>query len=1145
MNTLQRPVLPPSLLVSLLCCILMTLSTAVQSATDAQVTSVPEQGVTLEQIDAGRKAAESDATLDEVRKQKVLGMFDQATQWLQQASETKSQLAQLEALIRQAPKRIEKIRNNTAYTLRKVAEVESLLASSNLDAIKLAISSEQLALQQARENQRKHENELARLLVGSKGLSEEIAARRKLLDQIDADLLVPTGDEPYPLILGRNLMLQSRRMLRQAELDLLKLRFGNHDLLTQLTQAERDLAALEVADRQQHLDKLTAAAQRLQESRARQASEQAEELKLKARTLPESLQVIAQENASYRQELEELISREQGYIAELEAARKDLDGIKSDYERTRQRVEVAGASDAIGKMLIRRRQELPSQQSYRRNSAQRSTEIDRAIARQIDIEELLRQRGDVHSVVVTALDTLPEAERPGFEAEVTELAKVRRDALNELQKVYGRYIGQITSLDLAKRQLVEVSGAYISYIDDQLAWIPGANIFRLLNSLEKSPEQPWLLAVDNWRLLAADSAALLQTRLTWIVLLPVLSLFLFMLRDRATSIAHLGLLSRNIRKIRTDSFRFTLLALVRTLIIVLPWPLLLIAVGGLLSTSSTAAPFSVAVANGIIHTGAILLSIRLLIQISREDGLGDRHFGWPKPVRESLVREFSWILPLVLPALFLMVVTAGNELPPREQLIGRVAMFALMGASSLVIYRLLRRNSPLIDGLAGGNGGGPLYQLYFLWFPLLMLLPLSFIAISAWGYHNTALHLQQRTEMTFWFFVLLFLFRELILRSLYITERRLRFEKALARREELRAQRTQQQEGGKEDLLPATPEIPDINYEELTEQNKRLIRAGYLFGAVIGVWTIWGDLLPALSFLNNTELPFHASRIVDGIAKEVPVTLGDVTLGIIIVAVTVLAAKNIPGVLEIVLLQRLPMDAGARYAITSLTQYVIAGIGVITAFSTLGLQWSNIQWLVAALSVGLGFGLQEIVANFISGIILLFERPIRVGDVVTIENTTGKVSRIRIRATTIVNWDKQELLIPNKAFITGRVINWTLSDQVNRIVIMVGVAYGTDVDRAMSLMLEVARANPEVLEDPEPVVSFEAFGDNTLTLQLRTYLANLEKRLATITALHRAINARFNAEGITIAFPQRDVHLDTSKPLDIRIHRVNSADSAE
>jgi potassium efflux system protein len=298
---------------------------------------------------------------------------------------------------------------------------------------------------------------------------------------------------------------------------------------------------------------------------------------------------------------------------------------------------------------------------------------------------------------------------------------------------------------------------------------------------------------------------------------------------------------------------------------------------------------------------------------------------------------------------------------------------------------------------------------------------------------------------------------------------------------------------------------------------------------------IWSDLLPALEFFNEVTLPLSTSRVVDGVATELPLTLTDLLVGIFVLLVTFLAAKNLPGILEITLLQRLPLDPGARYAFTTLVQYLIVGIGLIIAFTNIGFQWSSIQWLVAALGVGLGFGLQEIVANFISGIILLFERPIRVGDVVTLDDTTGVVSRIRIRATTVMNYDKQELLIPNKEFITGRVINWTLSDKVNRLMIHVGVAYGSDVTQAMSLMLEAANENENVLKEPNPMATFEAFGDNTLNLVLRAYLGNMDNRLSTITALHEAINRKFSDAGISIAFPQRDLHLDTTQPLDIRI----------
>jgi potassium efflux system protein len=231
------------------------------------------------------------------------------------------------------------------------------------------------------------------------------------------------------------------------------------------------------------------------------------------------------------------------------------------------------------------------------------------------------------------------------------------------------------------------------------------------------------------------------------------------------------------------------------------------------------------------------------------------------------------------------------------------------------------------------------------------------------------------------------------------------------------------------------------------------------------------------------------------------------------------------------------MSQGTRYTVVTLTKYTVVAVGVAWIFSVLGGSWSEIQWIFAALGVGIGFGLQEIVANFISGLIILFERPIRVGDVVTVGNTDGVVTKIRIRATTIRNWDRKELLVPNKNFITQELLNWSLSDQTTRILINVGIAYGSNVERALLIMEEAARENPRVLEDPAPFVVFETFGDNALMLSLRCYIDNIDFRLRTITELNLAINQAMNEAGIEIAFPQRDVHLDTRRPLEIHLQR--------
>jgi len=245
--------------------------------------------------------------------------------------------------------------------------------------------------------------------------------------------------------------------------------------------------------------------------------------------------------------------------------------------------------------------------------------------------------------------------------------------------------------------------------------------------------------------------------------------------------------------------------------------------------------------------------------------------------------------------------------------------------------------------------------------------------------------------------------------------------------------------------------------------------------------------------------------------------------------------KNIPGLLDVVLLRRLPLDAGARFAVATISRYALVMAGVVCSFDMLGFGWSKLQWLVAAMSVGLGFGLQEIFANFVSGIIMLFERPIRINDIVTVGDIDGRVTRINMRATTITDFNRKELIVPNKEFITGRLVNWSLTDPIIRIMIPVGIAYGSDVDKAIRLLRQVAGQNEIVLDDPPPRAIFKEFGDNSLNLELYIHIPHRDLYLDVMHALHLAIDKAYREAGIEIPFPQRDVHLDASGPMDIRL----------
>ena len=290
------------------------------------------------------------------------------------------------------------------------------------------------------------------------------------------------------------------------------------------------------------------------------------------------------------------------------------------------------------------------------------------------------------------------------------------------------------------------------------------------------------------------------------------------------------------------------------------------------------------------------------------------------------------------------------------------------------------------------------------------------------------------------------------------------------------------------------------------------------------VW-VWAGILPAITRLDEIAL-WHVSDVgADGATIQQSVTLIAVLLGIFILVMTTVGARNLPGLIEISLLSHIRIDAASRYAITSVLRYAIVIGGTLVGLSYLGMRWSQLQWMAAALTVGLGFGLQEIFANFVSGIILLFERPFRVGDVITVDGFTGRVTRIRTRATTVLDFDNKEVVIPNKTFITGQLINWTLTDATTRVVIQVGVAYGADAKKVRGLLLQAAKEDERVLAEPEPTCWFLAFGASSLDFELRVFVNTISHRLEVQDALNSRITALFAEHNIEIAFPQLDLHV--------------------
>ena len=224
------------------------------------------------------------------------------------------------------------------------------------------------------------------------------------------------------------------------------------------------------------------------------------------------------------------------------------------------------------------------------------------------------------------------------------------------------------------------------------------------------------------------------------------------------------------------------------------------------------------------------------------------------------------------------------------------------------------------------------------------------------------------------------------------------------------------------------------------------------------------------------------------------------------------------------------LEVGLQHSLTAGIGYFGFIVAAALAIAVAGVDLTNIALIAGALSVGIGFGLQNIVNNFVSGLILLVERPISVGDWVVIGTREGRVKRISFRATEIETWQRASVVIPNAEILSTAVMNWTLHDRTGRIEIPVGVAYGSDTEKVRNVLLACARAHPRVIADPPPMVLFRAFGDSSLDFELRCFTDNVMERLTIISDLLFAIDRRFREEKIEIPFPQRVVHLAGTLP---------------
>jgi len=889
--------------------------------------------------------------------------------------------------------------------------------------------------------------------------------------------------------------------------ELLRQELQGNNLLMDLGNAQRELLMFKIM----RIEQENLALQSLINDKRRAESEQtvAELAKDSAQASTDSLlSKQNEENLALSNQLLHVTDRLNDVTRQNLQSRLQLDNLNQSSQALQEQINVLKGSVLLSKILLHQKQSLPNIEMYRAMT----DEIADIRLTQFELNQKREALGNPEQVV-NDLMTQHNA-NPEIKQALLEIIKQRSELQERLNRDLNALLNECITLQLNQEQLRTMSDSLRLTLDEQLFWIPSHRPLDFAWFSQMPAGVVSQFAAMPW---AETGKQFLNGMIAnfWLFI-PLLLLFGGLLFKRQYLKDKLDALDKDIDHLATDSQLHTPLALLLNILLALPFSLFLLLGGVALRLHAEGQNANLGMA--FTEMALAWLVLYTCYRLLKPGGVAERHFRWSSDVTRFLFTQIRRMGLLVLPLIAIVTIAEHQPESLGNDYIG--LSFVLVGYALLAAL-LLRL---LLSSTARKN----VSALRLMLGVAITLVPVGLIVAIWLGYYYTALKLTDRLIETLYLLILWTLVEASLMRGLEVAARRLSLQREVSR--ELSGPK----DGGETGELI---EPPRLDIQKINQQTLRVMRLT-LWGAFgVALYLVWADLITVFTYLNHITLYEFSSGSGDA-ATMVPMSLGDLLRAIVIIVLTIALTTNLPGLLEVLVLSRLSLAQGSAYAITTLLSYAIFGVGLVSTLSILGLSWDKLQWLVAALSVGIGFGMQEIFANFISGLILLFERPVRIGDIVTIDNLTGMVSRIRIRATTIVDADRKEIIVPNKTFITSTLVNWSLTDTITRVTLRVGVAYGSDLALVKQLLLKAAQENPRVLKEPEPQVFFLNFGESTLDHELRVHVRELIDRTFALDEMNRFIEREFKENGIEIAFRQVEICLKNAHGQELNISQM-------
>lgn len=963
-------------------------------------------------------------------------------------------------------------------------------------------------------------------------LPGRIAELRTALQELEVQLASPLTQDASEQVKAERILKRARAAGYHSELAASEEELRTNEKLSNVLALRKRVQEKHLAEAEAQVAAWTEEAERRRQRKTRRAEEEAAAVARLVDTFSPPIRDEARRNAELAARLSELAYRMEGVGRDHTEATTQLGKVKKAMDAAVLRDDVASYSDAIGGLLRKQKTELPNTGKFEARAGSRSDEMASTRLETFQYEEELNRLADLDAVITARLANVPTTSDSlaNLTTELTVILKDRRRYLQVLISDCDSLHAELVTLVQAELALVSSTKDFARFINERILWIRSSPKIWRTDFRDVPEASAWVLSPSNWRSAAeAIEYDASESPLLYFAMLIVIGTLLLTRRRARRLVLESGEIAH-----RRSCFSMapTWKAVGATTALSIGYPLLVWFIGARLGQSLDGVEFARPLGHALELVALVLLITETIRATTLHEGLGEAHFGWPENLGKRLRQP---MLALPMTAIPLLGFAILIEEQPRD------AWKDSLGRSCLIIALVLIAAFLFLQTRSYRRNDADSVWEQRLWTAAKyasLVLPGALIVLAVNGHYFTAVQLVSRLNFSAVLALSTALVYAIASRGLLVTRRRLAIEQA----RRVRAARAAEAPSDPGSLSePTNEELAAINLAAVGAQSTQMLNALAFVAVAAGAWWIWSDVLPALHFLETIAIWGSP----DSETGEASLTLGGLSAALAILGTMALAHRNLPGLLEVSVLQRLSMGPGERYAVKAILRYILGLVGIIWAFGVLGIGWEKVQWLAAAVSVGLGFGLQEIFANFVSGLIILGERPVRVGDWVTAGDVTGKVTRIHMRSTTLLDRDNCEWLIPNKEIITSRLSNWTLNDQLTRVKVVVGIAYGSDTDLATEILIDVAKKTPNVMLTPTPTVVFKSFGDNSLNLELRFYIHGRDLYPSILHPINTEVHKRYAIAGIEIAFPQRDLHIRSAEGLRELLSEVDAKRSPE